>query len=397
VRNGRAALLAVGAGLLVISTLAFFRVPVLPEIGAELGLGPVALGGITMAFALGRLAIDLPAGRLADRVSPAWLYVGAGLLMGVGSGVLAGAEGVAAAWGGAFVIGSASSLANTTGMVFFARSAGVGARGRALAVFSSGLLIGQTAGPAIAGAIAQAGDWRVAQRIAAVVALAVAAAFLALIAARPRAAAAALAPGRPPPTAATDAAEPPRRDLLVLYGTSFSVFFTLAAVPQTLVPLIGADALDLGPAAIGLALGAGGACRIAGAVAGGQVADRVGRKPALVPGMALMAAGVAVLALPGGTALWVAAIVLTSLGSIGVAVSATMVADHGGGPSGRLLGRFRFVGDLGLLVGPLVATALYDLVGRGAPLLLNAALLAGFTVACALLLTETHPTSRAGS
>jgi MFS family permease len=103
-----------------------------------------------------------------------------------------------------------------------------------------------------------------------------------------------------------------------------------------------------------------------------------------------MTAGVAVLAVPGGVAVWLAAIVLTSLGSIGVSVSATMLADQGGGASGRRLGAYRFVGDLGLLVGPLVGTVLYDLAGRSAPLLLNAALLGAFTVACALLLTETR-------
>jgi MFS family permease len=148
---------------------------------------------------------------------------------------------------------------------------------------------------------------------------------------------------------------------------SFAVFLTLGAVPQTLVPLIGADDLGLGTAAIGLALGLGGIARFAGTILGGILSDRVSRKAALVPGLIVQALGVALLALEPTMTTWLAAIVVMSLASFAVPVAATILGDITEPTRvGAQLGRFRFVGDLGLIVGPVVVSALFEGVGRAA-------------------------------
>jgi predicted MFS family arabinose efflux permease len=59
-------MLLVGGAVLGISMLAFFRVPLLPAIGQELSMSAAQLGLVTTIFAAGRLATDIPAGRLAD-------------------------------------------------------------------------------------------------------------------------------------------------------------------------------------------------------------------------------------------------------------------------------------------------------------------------------------------
>jgi MFS family permease len=154
---------------------------------------------------------------------------------------------------------------------------------------------------------------------------------------------------------------------LVLQSVSFAVFLTLGAVPQTLVPLIGAEDLGLGTAAIGLALGLGGIARFAGTIVGGMLSDRVSRKAALVPGLIVQAAGVLILSLEPSLAAWLAAIVIMSLASFAVPVAATILGDiTETSRVGAQLGRFRFVGDLGLIVGPVVVSALFESVGRGA-------------------------------
>jgi MFS family permease len=153
--------------------------------------------------------------------------------------------------------------------------------------------------------------------------------------------------------------------LVVLQSVSFAVFFTLGAVPQTLVPLIGADDLGLTTASIGLALGLGGLSRFVGTIVGGWMSDRVSRKVALVPGLLVQAAGVSLLAFEPTVAAWLGAIVIMSLASFAVPVAATILGDITD-PSriGTQLGRFRFVGDTGLIAGPLVVSSLFDGVGR---------------------------------
>jgi len=179
---------------------------------------------------------------------------------------------------------------------------------------------------------------------------------------------------------------------VLLYIVPFAVFFALGAMPQTVVPLIAAHGYGFSAGMIGLALGFGGVCRFAGAAVGGYVSDRLGRKAALIPGLALMAGGIIALDLHAGAALLVAAITAMSLGSYGVTVGATMLADLSGrGARGRRLGGFRFAGDGGLIVGPLVAGFLYDRFGTGASVFAVAGVLLACAVAAAVVLPETLP------
>jgi MFS family permease len=264
-------------------------------------------------------------------------------------------------YGAAFVLGVSSATTNATGMTFFSNVGGASHRGTSMAVFSAALLGGQAVGPAVAGLISAAGGWRLAMLVGAVAAAAVA---LVLLMARSRQPAPdSLGPASGSRSPGTK--NPRLGSLLVLQSVSFAVFFTLGAVPQTLVPLIGADDLGLTTAAIGLALGLGGFARFVGAIVGGWLSDRVSRRAVLVPGLLVQAAGVSLLALEPTVVAWLSAIVIMSLASFAVSVAATILGDITE-PSriGTHLGRFRFVGDTGLIAGPLVVSALFQGWGR---------------------------------
>ncbi|MHB8649610.1 MAG: MFS transporter [Gaiellaceae bacterium] len=381
-RTARGAAIAVAGVILVLSTVAFFRVALLPSIGSALALRPGLVSLVTVVFGVGRLLADLPAGRIADRVSPLRALAASAAALGAGSVLLAGARSLGEALAAAAVLGVASSVTNTTGMTYFSRGPAA-SRGKSLATFSAALLGGQSLGPAVAGLVAGVGGWRTAEAAAAAAAALVAVAALAI-----------------PSSASRDApagvsAQPfARRDgnqLALLYLASFSVFFALGAMPQTLLPLIGSRGYGLSAGAVGLLLGLGGLCRFAGAWIGGVVSDRRSRKAALVPSLLVMAAGAALLELPGGAAVWVSSIVLLSLGSFGVTVAATMLADLGGGVRvGRRLGVFRFAGDLGLVAGPLTAGWLYDTVGTGAAVGSVSGVLGASALAATLGLRETR-------
>ena len=368
-----------GGVVLAVGVASFMRAPLLPEIGRDLGIGAADLAMLTTAFAIGRLTMDLPAGRLADRWPPGRVLAGTGLGVGISAAVLGSATTLAQALAGVFFLGVASSLTNTTGMTLFATSAPAERRGAAMAAFSMALMTGQTLGPAVGGIVAGLGGWRLAQAVAAVIGVGVMIACLRVRTAR--------RPAEPTPTAAaTSETGLTRTQAAVLASVPFAVFFTLGALPQTLLPVIGSDDLALSATVIGIALGAGGAVRFAGSVLAGAISDRVSRKAALVPSLLVMAGAVAILAAPPTLVTWLVAIAVLSIASSGIAVAATIIADHVPADSvGRRLGAFRFTGDFGLLAGPALTGVLYQNAGRATAMLVTAGLLTACAVASALL------------
>jgi MFS family permease len=391
----RGPMLVVGGLMLTVSVGAFFRVPLLPMMGDELSMSAGQLGMLTTAFAVGRLLTDIPAGRAADRAEPMLALGLAGVVMAAGSATMGIAPAAMLAYVGAFLLGIGSSMANTTGMTFFSTAAPARLRGQSMAAYSAALLGGQALGPTVGGLIGDRGGWRAALITAAVLGVSVA-----IIAALGRWSGV-LSTAVPVTGPRTDPTPPPpatprhlprvSSQTAILYSVAFASFFMLGAMPQTLIPIIGDSRYGLRAGTIGIALGVGAVCRFIGAIAGGRVADRVSRKAALVPGLALSSGGVAILALDLGVAGWATSIVLLSLGSYGVSVSAAMLADRAGGRRvGKRLGNYRFVGDLGLIAGPALSALVYERAGDVAAVLVVATLLAVVTVAAGLFLHETR-------
>jgi len=384
-------LVGVGVAVLVLSTAAFFRVPLLPEIGRDLSMSASQLGIITSMFAAGRLLADLPAGRQLERLHPIALLAASAALMVVGSLMLALAGLPGMAYVAAFTLGISSAVTNATGMHAFSVAVPARRRGTALAVFSTALLGGQALGPLAAGGIAGASSWRVAEVVAGATCAVLTLALLVLWR-RARTTHRRVDDTDDVAAAAADdvAIDPGPGARRALLAVSFAMFFTLGAMPQTLIPLIGADELQLGVSTIGLALGVGGACRLAGGFVGGVLADRVSRRAALLPGLLLQAVGVALVIGPG-VPWWLAGIVVMSLASWSISVGATVLADLA--PEGELgprLGRFRFVGDVGLIAGPLVATQMFERLGPAPTMTAVAGLLVAAAAWCAVSVPETR-------
>jgi MFS family permease len=368
-----------GGVVLAVGVASFMRAPLLPEIGNDLRVGAADLALITTAFAVGRLTMDLPAGRLADRLPPGPALAGTGLGVAISAAILGTAQSLAQALAGVFFLGVASSLTNTTGMTLFATSAPAARRGAAMAGFSMTLMTGQALGPAVGGLIAGIGGWRAAQAVAAAIGIGVMIVCLTVRAGRERQV-------QTREQAADGEPVLSRTQSAALAAVPFAVFFTLGALPQTLLPVIGSDDLALSASAIGLALGAGGIIRFGGAALAGAISDRVSRKAALVPSLLIMAGAVALLAAEPTLVTWMTAIALLSLASSGIAVAATIIADNVPARTvGRRLGAFRFTGDFGLLAGPAVTGLLYQHSGRPSAMLVTAGLLAAVALATAVL------------
>jgi MFS family permease len=108
-----------------------------------------------------------------------------------------------------------------------------------------------------------------------------------------------------------------------------------------------------------------------------------------------MAAGGAVLALASSVVTWSASILLVALGSSGISGAAAAVADRVPAPElGRELGLFRLVGDLGLVVGPIVTGFIYQASGPRLAGLATAAVFAAAAIAAAAWVTEARGPQR---
>lgn len=371
-----------GAGLFAITAIAFLRPPLLPDIGRDLGLSPLGLGGLGSAFALGRLTADFPAGAFTDRSRPGVMMAIAAAIVAAGSLAFGLSPVAAVAFVAAFGLGIGSTWTLTGSMAFFARAPQV-SRGMSMSFFAAALLAGQAVGPAIGGFMGALWDWRVAMVVGAVGAAGLVPFFMR----NPG-----VAPSAEKEALDTTARRPiPRRILTVLYLLPAVQFSIGAAMIQTLVPIVGDDELGLGAATVGLAIGLGGVARLVGAIVSGRVSDTFGRKWALVPGLSLQTGGLVLFALVGGTIAWWLAILGLTLGSVAVNVGSTILADLTEGGLGKRLGAFRFAGDLAFLITPLLSGALYEVSGRFLGTLPLLALTVMATLGALFILPETLP------
>lgn len=152
-------------------------------------------------------------------------------------------------------------------------------------------------------------------------------------------------------------------DLLRLPGFRTTLFLNLtylwmvAAIFNTLLPLFATDELGMSPSGIGLMFAVGVGAEFLVLFPAGTLADRYGRKAVMLPSLA----GLAVTVLVLGTA--TSAIALTLLlaalavasGFAGVPPAAMLSDIVPAKHSGRGVGAFRFAGDIGFFLGPLIA------------------------------------------
>jgi MFS family permease len=375
---------AIGAGLFLLTVSAFFRPPLLPAIGRDLGMTAIGLGLLGSVFAVGRLAADFPAGKMSDRVRPGPMMSLSAVIVAVGSVVLALTPNAPVAHVAMFLLGVGSTFTLTTAMAHYARAPRL-RRGVALSAFAAWLLAGQSFGPAVGGTLGDAVGWRAAVAAAAVIAAVVAIALLFVRAPIGE-------PARPGAQVGSEVRQPARRHVFALIYLLPAVQFALGgALLQTLVPIVADAEMGMGPGAVGAALGLGGVSRFVAALAAGQVTDRVSRKWALVPGQVLQTLGIAIFMFWSNPAAWLASILLVTLGSAGVNVGVTVLADLSEGSAlGGRLAAFRFTGDSAFVVAPLLSGWLYQLQGRAVATLPLLLLSAAVTVGVWFFVPETR-------
>jgi MFS family permease len=338
-----ALLINVGTGMVL---------PILPLYARSFGVDYAQAGLLVAAFYIARLVFDLTAGAVLDRL---------GIAAAAAVGLLALAAGAlftglspsfpiavfcwAIAGAGAAIVWAAMYNA-------LIRSVPKRRMARALSLFYGAFNGGIVAGGFVGGLIA--GHLGLPAPLFFLAAIAVGLAGLMR----------ALLPKRPPPAAATSTSSGlSTAALFRIPGFAAAVIALLAnlwmfgAVFNTLVPLYARDVLRLSPVGIGILFAVALAAEFLAYYPAGNWADTRGRRFVLIPAFACLALTALVLG-------WASSVVLFGLllsvlsiasGFSGVPPAAILADVLPGNRSARGVAIFRFGGDLGFSLGPLVA------------------------------------------
>jgi MFS family permease len=337
--------------------------PLLPELVGALGLSLAAAGFLGTAFSLPRSVLALPAGMLVERIGPTWMmHVGMGL-------VLAGTLGAAVAPTLATMamsralVGLGYGTTSLVGIVYLMQAGPPNQRTRRGNMYEGALISANAVSGYLAGEISVHAGWRWGFGAAA---LAVGAGWLtaawrvlpavrAVFHDRPAAAPAAVTPG------STPRASP--LPLFAIYFVVFSLAFCWAGAIVTLAPLYGSQALGLSAAAIGRALAIGYLVEAVLLIPVGWAADTFGRLRVMLPGVAVLVAGVGLLPFVGGLSGYTVACALVIAGMTVWMIPASLLAEHLHGRFGsRQVGLYRLITDLGMVLAPAIVGWL---TGRG--------------------------------
>ncbi len=376
--------------------------PVLPLYANSFQVSAAMVGLLISAFGIARIPINVPVGGLAERLGRKPLLVGGPLIIAL-SALLTG---LAGSFGQMVLFrilqGVGSAFQMTAAMIVMADISTPRDRGRTMSFYQGALLLGTSAGPIIGGFIGERFGFRTPFFVYAGLALCGALWALTRV---PE-----TRPAEAPEQADRPAAQGnPRRkvtwqditgvllnrNFLLVSLVTLTVFFTRTGSQNTVLPLLGNERLNLGPAKLGYAFTLIAVVNFFTINVAGVICDRYGRKTAIVPSCLLCGAALVTYTLGNNYTHFMLSSVLLGLGTgVGGPAPAAYLADlELPGGRGLVMGVYRTVSDVGVTVGPILLGWLSDQFHYGAALWVNGLMFVIVGLAFALLAQETRSRS----
>lgn len=364
--------------------------PALPVFARSFGVGVTAAAAVVSALPVFRLLFAPISGRLVARVGERAMYLTGLLVVAASTGVCALATSYPQllVYRGLGGIGSTMFTVSAFSLIF--RLAPEGRRGQVSGLFTGSFLLGGITGPAFGGLLVSV-DLRAPFLVYAVALVLATAVVGGLLARSTDVGVRAPDPSVEPLTIGRALRLPMYRAAL---SSGLATGWAVQGVRVALVPLFVAVALGREPLWAGIALTVFAVGDGAMLLATSGLSDRRGRRPVVIGGLAMVAAGTACLGvLPNLGALLVASLVAGAGAGLlqpaqGAAVADLVGSRRSGGPA---LSGFQMASDVGAIVGPLAAGALAQYVGFGAAFGVSGAVA---LAAMLVWLTTTQPPAR---
>lgn len=362
---GGAFVIAIGFGLVA---------PVLPQFARGFGVGVAAASAIVSAFALMRLLFAPVSGRLVQRLGERSVYLGGLLIVALSTGASALAQNYWQLMVLRSLGGIGSTMFTVSSLALVIRMSPPEQRGRVSGLWSTSFLVGSVSGPLVGGGLSGLGlRWPF---VIYAVALLVVSVVVHLSLRNSALAAPEPVGGVRMMSFREGWARPEYRAVLL---SNFANGAAVFGVRMALVPLLVVEVLHQAPGMAGVALTVFAAGNVAVLFASGRLSDRWGRKPFVIVGSLVCAAGTAGLGMATSLPWLLATSFLAGLGSgMFTPTQQAAVADIIGPKArgGPVLAGFQMAADLGTVIGPVAVGALAQQVSYELALGVTGALLA---------------------